>query len=251
MDFGSIGTVSSYVNSLSQQNKVEEKASGGSVAKTQYTTKTDKSDISADAAESYTDDEKKTVQEWMDEQDKTLDALVNGDSEANAKDSRLSGILSKHYNGGKLTSSELEYLRKKSPSSYRMAKAAQEERSRAEKAYKQCKTKDEVHRMRMNNTCAEYSAVKGGSGNSSSDGVIRVSSAERGFGDYMKSGEYSSLPSDAEVKKAEHDVKKAKNAAEAEKSPEVKKVKRARAKAKAYKAATSSDSVIAAFVSKA
>ncbi len=228
MDFSSIGSVSSYVKALKTQNKWEQKKNGSD----------------STGREEYGEDSKKSIQQWMEEQDKKLDSITNGSTSENANDNKLSGILTKHYSGGKLTSTEMEYLRKKSPQAYLAAKAAQEEQSRTEKALRQCRTKNEALRMKMTGTCSAAAAMKSGGSSGSAAGGQTALRSEQAMNRYVKSGEYSSLPTEAEVKKADSLIKKAatpKDAAKAEQSPEVKKVKRAKAKAKMYRSMSSGE----------
>ncbi|MCM1480724.1 MAG: hypothetical protein NC085_13555 [Muribaculaceae bacterium] len=136
------------------------------------------------------------------------------------KDEILETIKNKLSSGGMLTSSEMKYVQSKDEALYQQAVTAENERKIYEHELRLCRTKDDVQMYKMHHTVHAAERVKSIlSDNSMSLGdklnavmgenkrMSAVNAAER---DFVKSGEYSRLPSRAEKLKAERDLRRAK-----------------------------------------
>lgn len=78
---------------------------------------------------------------------------------------RLEKIMDKLQNGEKLSSEEMEYLRKNVPELYEKALQICTERAACENELKNCKSKEEVQRLKMNKTASYLSQLNGISNN--------------------------------------------------------------------------------------
>ena len=132
--------------------------------------------------------------------------------EQNTKGSRMTAIFNKMNSGKKLTSEELEYLLSEDPAAYQKAKEIQMEQEGYEKALKNCKTKEDVQRLKsthMGVTMARVNSIANNPNipegkkmellmheNAKAGAVCQ---AEREF---VESGQYDRLPSEAEQKEA-------------------------------------------------
>lgn len=194
IDFTSIGSINSYLKNMDMQRKWNNKQRTGN----------------------YEADGIKTAGEWVENQ---KNKAKEKESETE-NDKVLTGIKNKFFTGGSLTASEMQYLQKKDPAAYQQAAAAERERRIYERELRTCRTKDEVHRYKMAHTARALENVKSAMNNSS---VSREKKVEAVLGEYMKtsainaaetefvrSGEYSRLPSEAERLKAERDMDRAK-----------------------------------------
>lgn len=133
-----------------------------------------------------------------------------------------SQIRTKLANGKKLTREEMEYLQKNDPQTYQKAKAIEDEQKSYEEELKRCKTKEDVQRVRMNRTAASLSVVNSVKSNpaipeSAKLGIIwqelqKNRALEETIGEFVKSGRYAQLPTEAEKRAAEKAVEEAKAA---------------------------------------
>lgn len=227
-------SVNSYLKNMDMQKKWEQKQRTGN----------------------YKADGIKTASEWIEKQKDTFKKKEQEREKARNSDSVLDSIKNKAARGGMLTASELRYLRSRDEMAYQRALAAENERKIYEHELRMCRTKEDVQRFKMHHALYAYDRVKSAMSNSSMsedeklDAVMgdyqimsAINKAER---DFIRSGEYSRLPSQAEKLKAERDLrraqkeesraaaeKRAEKKAEAEASAEKSRQKRAEAKAKA------------------
>lgn len=150
----------------------------------------------------------------------------NGEAE-NGSDSRLSEIRNKLNAGGKLSPDEMEYLRQKDPKTYNDLKQEELEQEAFEKRLRRCKTKEEVERLKMSRINQSLSTISSVENNSAIPkgeklGIIlregrRMKRMEESVEKFVRSGEFSKLPTEAEealARKEEAERKKA------EKTPE-------------------------------
>lgn len=188
-----IYSVNSYLKNMDMQNKWEQKQRTGS----------------------YSADGIKTASEWVEKQ---RDTFKKSDREKD-NDAVLDSIKKKASYGGRLTSSELKYLQSKDEIAYQQAVAAENERKIYEHELRMCRTKEDVWRYKMNHTVHAAERVKSAMSDPSMSQddklsavmgdhqrMSAVNAAER---DFVRSGEYSRLPSQAEKLKAERDLKRA------------------------------------------
>ena len=146
-------------------------------------------------------------------------------AQADGSSKLSSQIRTKLASGKKLTREEMEYLQKNDPQTYQKAKAIEEEQKSYEEELKKCKTKEDVQRVRMNRTAASLSVVNSVKSNpaipeSAKLGIIwqelqKNMALEETIGEFVKSGRYAQLPTEAEKLEAEKALEEAK-AAESE-----------------------------------
>ena len=124
----------------------------------------------------------------------------------NKENSKINGIANKVTNGENLTPEEEQYLAEKNPgllNSYRQAKL---EQKAYEEKLKNCETKDEVQRLKTNTVngyLSEMSAAKG-TGNkgaivaTAKKVLAKLKNIEKAEIEFIKSGAYSNLPTEAD-----------------------------------------------------
>lgn len=124
----------------------------------------------------------------------------------NKENSKINGIANKVTNGEDLTPEEEQYLAAKNPGLFNSYKQAKLEQKAYEEKLKNCKTKDEVQRLKTNTVngyLAEMSAAKG----TGSKGAIvatakkvlaKLKNIEKVELEFIESGAYSSLPTEAD-----------------------------------------------------
>lgn len=141
-------------------------------------------------------------------------------SRADGSDSLSKQIDLKLNSGQKLTAEEMEYLRKNDPQTYQKVKSIETEQKNYENELKKCKTKEEVERVKMAHTATSLSAVNSIMNNPvipeekkfelvmqehRKNQALQTTAQE-----FVESGEYAKLPTEAERQKAEKDLKEAK-----------------------------------------
>lgn len=122
--------------------------------------------------------------------------------------------------GQKLTAEEKEYLQKHDPQAYQKVKSIEAEQKSYENELKKCKTKEEVERVKMAHTATSLSAVNSIMNNPvipeekkfelvmqehHKNQALQTTAQE-----FVESGEYAKLPTEAERLKAEKDLQEAK-----------------------------------------
>ena len=124
----------------------------------------------------------------------------------NKENSKINGIANKVTNGEDLTPEEEQYLAAKNPGLFNRYKQAKLEQKAYEEKLKNCKTKDEVQRLKTNTVngyLAEMSAAKG----TGSKGAVvatakkvlaKLKNIEKVELEFIESGAYSSLPTEAD-----------------------------------------------------
>lgn len=143
----------------------------------------------------------------------------NGE-QADGTDNRLSDIRNKLNTGQSLSPDELEYLRQKDPKTYNDLQQEEQEQKAFEKKLRQCKTKEDVERLKMTRIGQSLSAIGAVENNPTIPkgqklGIIlkegrRMKRVEAAVAKFVKSGEFAQLPTDAEAELArkEEAVKK-------------------------------------------
>ena len=117
-------------------------------------------------------------------------------------------VLAKLKSGQSLSGSELEHLRQTDPASYQKAKQLEAERAAYERQLKQCKTKEDVERLRMSKLSSSMAAVSAIANNPNipeekklemlDQERMRVNAINNETNEFVKSTEYAKLPTDAE-----------------------------------------------------
>ncbi len=141
-------------------------------------------------------------------------------SRADGSDSLARQIDLKLNSGQKLTAEEMEYLRKNDPQAYQKVKSIETEQKNYEKELKKCKTKEEVERVKMAHTATSLSAVNSIMNNpvipeeKKFELVMQEHRKNQAMQtttqEFVESGQYAKLPTEAERQKAEKDLKEAK-----------------------------------------
>lgn len=221
MDFMNIGSVNSYVKTMDMENKWRTKKNSGNYA--------------ADGA--------KTVSEWMEKQKKKTEEKRSSLNDMGKKgDSTLTNINYKLSRGARLTPAEKEYLRKKDAAAYQRVQNIEAEQKDFENRLRQCKTKDEVRRLKLAYAASALSSVNsiknspyisdGAKAALISEQQQKMAAIDKSHSDFVKSGAFSSLPTDAERAAAAKKLASAENGAdngnddrEAHEDREAKKVK--------------------------
>lgn len=143
-------------------------------------------------------------------------------SQADGSSKLSAQIRTKLAAGKKLTQEEMDYLQKNDPQTYQKAKAIEEEQKCYEEELKRCRTKEDVQRVKMNHTAASLSTVNNVKNNPSiPEGaklgimwqeLMKTRALEETMGEFVKSGRYAQLPTEAEKAEAEKELKEAKEA---------------------------------------
>lgn len=133
--------------------------------------------------------------------------------EEHGTDKKLSGIMQKYYNGGKLTTEEREYLRVKNPQAYNDLVAEEQEQKAYEQELRRCKTKEEVERVKMNRigeSLSTVNAVKNNPNIPKAQKLALIAREKRRTDNinestqkFIESGRYAKLPTEAEKALAE------------------------------------------------
>lgn len=191
----------------------------------------------------YSADGIKTASQWVEEQknkmrERTESSSGSSDSgDDKSKDKVLKSITEKLNRGDRLTSSEKRYLQQKDPQAYQEVLDIEKEQMYYECQLRRCRTKDEFHKLRMIRTISSLSTVKSAQNNSSlsQDDKLAVAAGEqqknaameKSEKEFIKRGELSKLPTQAECIAA---AKKLAEARRSEKKPKEKTVKKEVAK---------------------
>ncbi len=185
MDFTTIGSVSGYLSTKNMQNIWQNKKNTKN-----YTAKSENS---------------KSFDKWIEEQQEKIKNPY-GTEEENQKDKTLTQIRSKLDRGAKLTSGELEYLRKKDPVAYSRHRALEAEKAEYKRALKRCRTKEDVQKLKMSKIGSALSvvnAVKNDPHISPEKKLEAIKAQQRRITEidkittkFVVRGEYSKLPAD-------------------------------------------------------
>lgn len=126
---------------------------------------------------------------------------------------KLQTIQTKIYMGKKLTNEEKEYLKNKDPQAYSDLENNEREQRAYERKLKQCKTKEEVQRLKMTHLGASLSRVNAVKNDPAipaekkleimANEQNRCDRLEKSTQKFIQSGAYDKLPTDGEMRKAE------------------------------------------------
>jgi len=188
MDLFAIGNIGAYTKNLKLKTMWDTKKSSGNVTAHQD-----------------------TGSNWMME-----------DLERQRESEKLARITTKALNGEKLTNEERDYLRAKSPQAYQQMLNNEREREAFESELRRCETKEEVQRLITDRVNAALSVVKSveNSPYISAEQAVGIAMAElakvqayeRITAEFIKSGEYGELPTEAEQAQARKDAREAEEA---------------------------------------
>lgn len=201
MDFLMIGSLNRYIKNIGLTQKWERKKE----------------------TNDFTNDEKKTALERKNEMFKKT-YMEQKEKDDNGE--TLSNIRNKINAGAKLTPDEMKYLQVKDPQLYQKLKDLENEKKKYEKDLKKCKTKEDVEKLKFSKISAAISSINAVKNNPNIPESYKLEVAafesrrlnefDKITAKFVKSGEYDKLPTEAEKRKAEQDIKEA-EAAETEK----------------------------------
>ena len=195
MDFSVMQSIGNYTKNMEMQMKWKQRKANN--------------DFTADGSTTLRDSIARQAEEIRKSQ-------ADGSSKLSAQ------IRTKLAAGKKLTQEEMDYLQKNDPQTYQKAKAIEEEQKCYEEELKRCRTKEDVHRVKMNHTAASLSTVNNVKNNPAiPEGaklgimwqeLMKTRALEETMGEFVKSGRYAQLPTEAEKAEAEKALKEAKEA---------------------------------------
>ena len=199
-----MGSLHTYASNMKMQMKWEQKKSKG--------------DYSADGTTSIAEQLRKEA-----------GGIGTGTSNR-SQQAILNGIRTKLNAGKRLSSSELEYLKKNDPETYQHVKAMEMERKAYEQRLKNCKTKEEVQRLKASQMASSLDRVREVNNNPNipDDEKLKLTLQEH----QKVCSVTDAKPADAQIAKAKELLLAAKKTRiEAELTPEAQKVRRSKAKA--------------------
>ena len=195
MDFSVMQSIGKYTKNMEMQMKWKQRKANN--------------DFTADGSTTLSDSIARQAEEIRKSQ-------ADGSSKLSAQ------IRTKLAAGKKLTQEEMDYLQKNDPQTYQKAKAIEEEQKCYEEELKRCRTKEDVQRVKMNHTAASLSTVNNVKNNPAiPEGaklgimwqeLMKTRALEETMGEFVKSGRYAQLPTEAEKAEAEKELKEAKEA---------------------------------------
>ena len=195
MDFSVMQSIGMYTKNMEMQMKWKQKKANN--------------DFTADGSTKLSDPTARQAEEIR-------EAQADGSSKLSAQ------IRTKLAAGKKLTREEIDYLQKNDPQTYQKARAIEEEQKSYEEELKRCRTKEDVQRVKMNHTAASLSTVNNVKNNPAiPEGaklgimwqeLMKTRALEETMGEFVKSGRYAQLPTEAEKAEAEKALKEAKEA---------------------------------------
>lgn len=201
MDFSTIGSVTSYMKSMELETKFKKKKAEGDLG---------------------SQSRKKTELEIKNEQFKA--EYMRRQEENEDDDKMLMDINNKIAVDQELTPEELRYLQNKNPSLYQKVKNIENEKKQYEKDLKNCKSKEEVERLKMNKVSSALSAIKSAESDPNlpesaklavAQGELRrMNALNKILAKFVERGEYDKLPAEQEVLEVEKQLKEAEQAEE-------------------------------------
>lgn len=195
MNFFTVQSISSYTKNMEMQMKWQKKKSSG--------------DFTADGATTIADSIEQQAEE-----------IRKANKDGSAK--MTAQIELKLNSGQKLTSEEMEYLKEHDPQTYQRIKATEMEQKNYERELKRCKTKEEVQRVKMAHAATSLNMVNEIKNNPNIPESKKLEliwnehrknkALEESTQEFVESGKYAKLPTEAEKQKAEKDLEEAKKA---------------------------------------
>ncbi len=198
MNFFTIGSVNSYIKTMDMQSKWQKKKNSG--------------DFKADGTA--------TMSEWCQKKQTDIEQAYDiYESSKQNSDEKLSSIYIKIQQGSELTDDEAKYIKQKNPALYQKLKNDKLEKQAYEKSLKQCKTKEDVQRLKLqhiNSSVAEIKSVQHNPNISDSNKLQIACAVERKISGinkitqkFIQSINYSKLPTDAETNKFNEELSQA------------------------------------------
>ena len=159
-------------------------------------------------------DKSKSLDEWLNSAQNAQEIQES----ASHGDDKLRAIHTKLFAGEELTTEEREYLKAKDPEAYRQLVAEEAEQKAYEEKLRKCRTKKEVDRLKMGKISKSLSTVKAVENNPYITKSKKLEIAmhekrsldriEKSTKKFIKSGEYSRLPSEKDEKEKDKSIEK-------------------------------------------
>lgn len=195
MNFFTVQSLNTYTKNMEMQMKWQKKKASG--------------DFTADGATTIADSVKQQAEEIR---------KANKDGSA-----KMSAQIELKLNSGqKLTAEEMEYLRDHDPQTYQRVKATEMEQKQYEQELKRCRTKEEVQRVKMAHAATSLNTVNEIKNNPNIPESKKLElvwnehrknmALQQTTQEFVESGKYAKLPTEAEKQKAEKDLEEAKKA---------------------------------------
>lgn len=195
MNFFTVQSLSTYTKNLGMQMKWQKKKNTG--------------DFTADGSTNMADPVRQQAEQIR-------------KSKSDGSDQLSRQIELKLNSGQKLTAEEMNYLQKHDPQTYQRVKAMEAEQESYEKELKRCKTKEEVERVKMAHTATSLNAVNSIKNNPAIPEEKKLelilhehrknAALQESAREFVESGKYAKLPTEAERFKAEKDLEEAREA---------------------------------------
>ena len=195
MNFFTVQSLNTYTKNMEMQMKWQKKKATG--------------DFKADGTMTIADSVKQQAEEIR-------KANKDGTTKMTAQ------IELKLNSGQKLTTEELAYLRDHDPQTYQRVKATEMEQKNYEQELKRRKTKEEVQRVRMAHAATSLNTVNDIKNNPNIPESKKLEliwnehrknmALQQSTQEFVESGKYAKLPTEAEKQKAEKDLEEAKKA---------------------------------------
>ncbi len=195
MNFFTVQSLNTYTKNMEMQMKWQKKKTFG--------------DFTADGTTTIADSIEKQAEEIR-------KANKDGTTKMTAQ------IELKLNSGQKLSAEELAYLRDHDPQTYQRVKAMESEQKNYEQELKRCKTKDEVQRVKMAHAASSLATVNDIKNNPNIPESKKLElvwnehrknmALQESTQEFVESGKYAKLPTEAEKQKAEKELEEAKKA---------------------------------------
>lgn len=191
MDFSTITSVNSYLKTTKLKTQVKLREESGDMTS-----------------------HKKSLDEWISSQTSSSSSAA-AEASASSGDTQMQTIQTKLSGGKKLTAEEKAYLKEKDPVAYQKALSSEQEQKRYEQELKQCRTKEDVQRLRLSHLSSSLSQVNSIQHNPhiSPEKKLQFVAIEQGkqaameklTQKFVRQSQYQNLPTDAERAEAERE----------------------------------------------
>lgn len=167
---------------------------------------------------------KLSLDEWLEQTRTDTVSITERIEEQKKKDDLdVQTIYYKVQTGKKLSQKEMEYLQQNDPETYAKALSIQQERKAYERELKQCKTQEDVQRLKLTKIGESLSMVNEISNNPNIplekklEYVMmenaRVTAITEETDKFIEKGDYAKLPTEAEQREVQEEIKEDKEAA--------------------------------------
>ncbi len=199
MDFTAMTSLTGYTRLQSMKTKFESKKATGNLRQKEVPENSE---------------EKSWKEKKLAEDQAILQSYLESEER---RDKVMEGITDKIAAGGKLTSDEMEYVRRHNPEVYQRLKNEETEQKTYEKRLESAKTKEEAQQVKADRAAANLAVVNAVKNNPNIPegaklaiyaAINRKTKKEAElFAKFVKSGQYNDLPTEAEKREIERAIK--------------------------------------------